>query len=401
MTQSAAALSSARSRRRSSKIGRPSGATWRWLALATIVGVALTSGDTARVVLESMSEAYLAVTVFVAGTLALLYSLEAGFRADIGLLLARHRNWQVPVAALLGAFPGCGGAIVAVTQYSRGYLSFGGLVATLTATMGDAMFLLLAKEPATGAMILLLSVAIGTVSGYVIDAIHGGDFLRAATPTPEKRSCETAAPDKDGRPYRVLRFAWLLLIVPGMAIGLLAAFQIETDGLFGPLAGLEPSLWIGVIGAAVALAMWARDGSPSLGNDTAACRARQRGSLTRVIGDTNFITSWVVFAFLAYELTVHLSGFDLGAFFQLWGPLVPLMAVAVGLLPGCGPQIVVTSLYLTGSLPLSAQIGNAISNDGDALFPAIALAPKAALVATLYSTIPALIVAYGTYALWE
>ena len=121
----------------------------------------------------------------------------------------------------------------------------------------------------------------------------------------------------------------------------------------------------------------------------------------RVISDTNFITSWVVFAFLAYELTIHLSGFDLGAFFQLWGPLVPLMAIVVGLLPGCGPPIVITSLYLTGSLPLSAQIGNAISNDGDALFPAIALAPKAALVATLYSTVPALVVAYAYYALWE
>ena len=77
------------------------------------------------------------------------------------------------------------------------------------------------------------------------------------------------------------------------------------------------------------------------------------------------------------------------------------MAIAVGFIPGCGPQIVVTSLYLNGSLPLSAQLGNAISNDGDALFPAIALAPRAALVATVYSAIPALLVAYGTYVFWE
>jgi hypothetical protein len=43
---------------------------------------------------------------------------------------------------------------------------------------------------------------------------------------------------------------------------------------------------------------------------------------------------------------------------------------------------------------MSALVGNAISNDGDALFPAIALAPRVALVATLYSGIPALIIAY-------
>ena len=51
--------------------------------------------------------------------------------------------------------------------------------------------------------------------------------------------------------------------------------------------------------------------------------------------------------------------------------------------------------------PLSAQIGNAISNDGDALFPAIAMAPKAAIVATIYSALPALVVAYGWYFLVE
>jgi len=51
-------------------------------------------------------------------------------------------------------------------------------------------------------------------------------------------------------------------------------------------------------------------------------------------------------------------------------------------------------MYLNGFIPFSAEIGNAISNDGDALFPAIALAPRAAIFATLYSGIPALLVAY-------
>jgi len=52
-------------------------------------------------------------------------------------------------------------------------------------------------------------------------------------------------------------------------------------------------------------------------------------------------------------------------------------------------------MYLAGLIPLSAQIGNTISNDGDALFPAIAIAPKVAIVATIYSAVPALILAYG------
>ena len=79
--------------------------------------------------------------------------------------------------------------------------------------------------------------------------------------------------------------------------------------------------------------------------------------------------------------------------------LLPLIAVLVGFVPGCGPQVLVATLYLNGVLPFAALIGNAISNDGDALFPAIALNPRAALIATGYSAIPALIVGYVFYIL--
>ena len=58
-------------------------------------------------------------------------------------------------------------------------------------------------------------------------------------------------------------------------------------------------------------------------------------------------------------------------------------------------------MYLSGIIPLSAQIGNAISNDGDALFPAIAIAPKVAVFATLYSAVPAVIVSYGWLFMFE
>ncbi|HXK57225.1 MAG TPA: putative manganese transporter, partial [Gammaproteobacteria bacterium] len=110
---------------------------------------------------------------------------------------------------------------------------------------------------------------------------------------------------------------------------------------------------------------------------------------------------WVVFAFVGYELVVATFGLDLGAALTVWTPLVPAMAIVIGLIPGCGPQILVTSLYVSGAVPLSAQLGNAVANDGDALFPAIAVAPKAALLATVYSAVPAFLVAYGWYFLFE
>ena len=116
---------------------------------------------------------------------------------------------------------------------------------------------------------------------------------------------------------------------------------------------------------------------------------------------TNFVLAWVVFAMVGYELLVAALGIDMAAWLGATGPAIVLIAILVGFIPGCGPQVIVSSLYVSGAIPFSAQLGNAISNDGDALFPAIAVAPRAAIVATVYSAVPALLVGYGAYFLFE
>ena len=128
---------------------------------------------------------------------------------------------------------------------------------------------------------------------------------------------------------------------------------------------------------------------------------KSRGFISRVIDTTNFVTTWVISGFLVFEIIMYFTNIDLKLFFDIWLPFVPLIAILFGFLPGCGPQIVVATFYLNGYIPLSAELGNAISNDGDALFPAIALAPKAAIIATIYSAIPALVVAYTCFFLFE
>ena len=91
--------------------------------------------------------------------------------------------------------------------------------------------------------------------------------------------------------------------------------------------------------------------------------------------------------FLLFELSVYFFGLISKSFtgVELY---TPLMAVLLDLYR-VYPQVLVTTMYLSGIVPISALIGNAISNDGDALFPAIAIAPRVALIATLYSAVPA------------
>tara|TARA_Y100001958_G_C20986190_1_gene375441 strand:- start:112 stop:747 length:636 start_codon:yes stop_codon:yes gene_type:complete len=186
---------------------------------------------------------------------------------------------------------------------------------------------------------------------------------------------------------------WILLFIPGFIIGVLTAFQFETNlKLYNSIF-----VFVGSAGAILSIFMWSLNPL----SDFQCSTDKSRGYISRVIDTTNFVSTWVISGFLIFEIFMYFTSIDLKLFFDLWLPLVPLVAILFGFLPGCGPQVVVATFYLNGYIPLSAELGNAISNDGDALFPAIALAPKAAVLATLYSAIPALIVAYGYFYLFE
>ncbi|MHB1981766.1 MAG: putative manganese transporter, partial [Sulfobacillus sp.] len=54
------------------------------------------------------------------------------------------------------------------------------------------------------------------------------------------------------------------------------------------------------------------------------------------------------------------------------------LGALVGLIPGCGPQIVVATLFVTGNLPFAAVLANTISQHGDAIFPLLSSARRTA-----------------------
>ena len=365
------------------------------LFILSVLGYGLLNHEFGEIVIASIADAYIQVTSFVAATLFLFYGIERLFKIDITKKLSESGNFQVFFAALLGALPGCGGAIIVVTRYVSGSLSFGSVLATLTATMGDAAFLLIAKEPTTGLFIMGLGLFVGTITGYAVDKIHGKDFLRPKTsPNPP---VDNSHASRQSNSLVLIRF-WVMLIIPGIALGILAAFQVEIDALLANPFIAQPGTYLGFIGGLFCVFLWV---APSFLKKGTQNNAKIPAYLRDTIADTNFVTAWVVFAFLIFEIWMFSFNIDLESLFSGFALYLPLIAVVIGLLPGCGPQVIVTSMYIGGIIPLSAQIGNAISNDGDALFPAIALAPKTAIVATLYSTIPALIFGYGWFFMFE
>jgi hypothetical protein len=361
-----------------------------FLGLAILV-MAFQTNSFGEMVRSTLVDAYLQVSVFVGFTLFIFIGMDALTRFNISFILDKTKKYHVVMASLLGALPGCGGAIVVVTHYIQGRISFGSLVAVLTATMGDAAFLLLTAEPLTGLFIFGLGAFVGIISGYIVDQIHGVNYLQGDS----KIKVEFEKISKNF--VSKFNIFWALIFIPGFVIGLFVAFQQDVDQLLAIPDGLSIVYSIGAAGAILCIFMWSLNPL----SDFQCSTDRSRDLLTRVVDTTNFVTTWVICGFLTFEIFIYFTEYNLKTFFEIWLPFVPLMAVFFGFLPGCGPQIVVTTFYLNGSIPLSAEIGNAISNDGDALFPAIALTPKAAIIATLYSAVPAIVFAYGYMFIFE
>lgn len=371
------------------------------LLLPLAIALLLFNDNTRTVTLSVLSDAYFQVAALVYASLAFYYMATRRISADaIGRYMKTHPIHEVGLSALLGALPGCGGAIIVVTQYTRGVTSFGAVVAVLTSTMGDAAFLLLAQSPIDALIVMAISVSVGALTGFTVNQFHNYQ-------APQNKGAQSGLQGQASESViskgsvKLSTWFWLAICIPSLAITLALAFQLPVHEYFF----IEEKTFtnIGATLCIASLALWALCGSgtgyASVTKEDVTpppLRWQEKAAL-----DTQFVLAWVVLAFMMFELAILWFGLDIASTLQTMGPGLVALAIIVGFLPGCGPQILVTSLYLNGAIPFSAQLGNAISNDGDALFPAIALSPKAALIATVYSAIPAFLVGYGYWYFFE
>jgi len=338
--------------------------------------------QTRELFLSSASDAYIAVSTFVGATLLVFVLLEKK-NFNLQSYIQKNQQLEIPISAFLGAIPGCGGAIMVMSLFTRGVVSFGAVLAALISTMGDAAFLLLATKPQAALIILPVTFCTGIVSGYLVKPFTKNflqkkinrDFLITELPK-----------NKTSNKFYLI---WFFFLIPGLALGIMNALNIETSYLVSDIDIIQ---FISFLLALYCVFLWVLNPLTDI-----QMASIHENSFRKVVDTTCFVTVWVIISFVIYEL-INIS--TQGAIFEslkYFGPFIPLMAIIIGFIPGCGPQIMITSMYVSGQLPMSAQIGNSISNDGDALFPAIAISAKAAIIATLYSAVPAIFIAYLWY----
>lgn len=354
--------------------------------------------------LTALSDSYLQVGVWVAIMVLLCGWLRErpGGRFARLLLHPRLAPW---IGALLGVSPGCGGAVVVMPLYVSGATSFGAVVATLVATMGDSSFVMLAAQPKLGLLLHACLFLFGGLCGTLVDALNLAPRRRSSpppSPAPiprlSKSPCSVGAmrigtgllygPDSSSQGLLLALF-WIPLVA-GLAVAIAIAFFRVDPIAFGSLGDLPLVQIFGSIGALqlLSLVLLAKFAVRSKGR---AYAKTPRGLAIEALHETAPVVFWVALSFLVTSVLVEGLGLDLTFLKEqeLWAVCI---GAFIGLIPGCGPQIILTGLYIDGLVGLPVLLANAISQDGDALLPLLSKDPAAATRATLLTTIPALVI---------
>ena len=395
----------------------------------------VTSSEVIEVIVVSMRDAFLAVTVFVAAMVLLFSWLQYVTAGKFVDTIRENKRWQPVIGALMGITPGCGGAIVMMPMYARGYVTYGTVVATLIATLGDAAFVLIGAAVVDSAFIApviavhVISFTVGLAWGYLVDGLKitpqqplgkFGPTFEDEKPEEEKEVNEKddtqavfedlGREDETGFGYFLLHQGyslWWAITGLGLVFAILllvwsaqdAEYALELE--YNPLSLDGFITWVGLLGTSLSVVLyvsqktWIRDDTEaSIGDKLYSMRE----TMVHSASETAFVTFWVMAAYLVFEFSMLFSGMaeeDLAKYGD--GLIAVIVASFIGLIPGCGPQIIAITAYTKDLISFPALTANAISQDGDALFPLLVRHRAASLWATIHTTIPALIVGIGLF----
>jgi hypothetical protein len=385
------------------------------------------------IILNSARDAFIQVGVWVALMLIIFGYIEYATKGRIVGSIRRGRRWQPLIGAFLGVTPGCGGAIFVMPLFVNGTVTFGTVIATLVATMGDSSWVIIAGLPKDALLIHTILFVSGIIVGYIVDWLKiginlvrpgkeieetsrrlGQQYAQAENSSfhPEAFKYEHLESTEqvdilhaashvhpDSISYNLTHNFYMVIWIAfsiGFIISFFTQLQIaapeQVDAIFG---GFPIYNVVGVVGTLLCI-IWMVLSDKFLRDDTYEQVEEKlesmRETLIHSAEETAFVVAWVTAAYIVFELFLYLTNIDLAYIVNRAGIISVIAAAAIGLIPGCGPQIITTSLYIKGVIPFAAVISNALSQDGDALFPLLSLHRKSALYATIITTIPAIII---------
>jgi len=293
-----------------------------------------------ELILTTTKDAMVSVALPVTLLLFVVAYLETAGHLNFERLFSRTKGTQPLVGAAASAIPGCAGSIALTRLYGLGSVSVGTLYAAHVATLGDAAFVLWSRRPLETFGLTLLVAAVGAGFGYFVESPLGRRLVQGdgsfTCPLPRRLPVWASA-------------SW----PAGLVLSLLVALFLPSQAAVAGGIGLGVVLF----------------GVPMLRlPDASMPQSPWLQALQSSVRDAAEILIWVVAADVLFTMANALTGGVLVTMLQGNVLVDVIIGTLIGLIPGCGPQIVVATLYVSGDIPFAVLLANTLSQHGDAIF---------------------------------
>ncbi|CZR97208.1 MULTISPECIES: putative manganese transporter [Clostridioides] len=376
-----------------------------------------------EMLISASEEAFLHVGSMIGFFILLFGYINYKTSGNFTNIISKNRKLQPLIGALIGAIPGCGGSLAIMPLYINGKLSFGAIIASLIASMGDAAFVLISANIKMYFFVTIVSTITGIITGQLVDCFKLEEKLGLKkrreldkhsinkTNSKEAHSHDEIILDNLAKSHgNTNRLAFIIthgkgykiyigIVLIGFIFMLLAHSGLNLP-IIEKLHSLEEAIAvIGILFSIIYMWCFKKVFKNSNQKEEENKKISLREMLIHSVGEISFVITWIFIAYLIYDLIILILGGDeyLVKLVLSTGVISVFIGAGLGLIPGCGIQIVLMSFYLKGTIPLGAVIANSISQDGDALFPLLAMDKKSSLWAMIITTIPAILVGMIVY----
>lgn len=376
-----------------------------------------------EMLISASEEAFLHVGSMIGFFILLFGYINYKTSGNFTNIISKNRKLQPLIGALIGAIPGCGGSLAIMPLYINGKLSFGAIIASLIASMGDAAFVLISANIKMYFFVTIVSTITGIITGQLVDYFKLEEKLGLKkrrelnkhsinkTSSKEAHNHDEIILDNLAKSHgNTNRLAFIITHGKGykIYIGIILIgfifMSLAHSGINLPiiekLHSLEEAIAvIGILFSIIYMWCFKKVFKNSNQKEEENKKISLREMLIHSVGEISFVITWIFIAYLIYDLIILILGGDEYLVNLVLSTVVisVFIGAGLGLIPGCGIQIVLMSFYLKGTIPLGAVIANSISQDGDALFPLLAMDKKSSLWAMIITTIPAILVGMIVY----
>lgn len=255
----------------------------------------------------------------------------------------KNSKYQVLLGSSIGLIPQCGFGVIATDLFAKKKIYMGALIAVFVSTSDEAIPVILSHPDKIGVLLpLLLSKFIfAIIVGYIVYLIERHIERKKIQSLQSQNSIES----------KELKIEEQTISEENHNHNHNDKEHIHENDI----EKIEETIHIGCCGHSI---------EEEIGQEK-NIKIKLKHYLLHPLLHTLYIFTFILVVNLIFSATIYSVGTDkISAFMLKAKPLTPLLAVLVGLIPNCASSVVLTNMYLLGSLPFGAMLSGLIINAG-------------------------------------